>query len=141
MSGPSRLPENVRALRGARPPSSSLPEQPALPSIVEAPAPPDWVKGDDAVAEFNRLAAILTKNGMLNDGNVSTLGHYAMLHGAAVKVWRMDPPVFPPATLIAQLRMLAGNLGIIRVNFGASGAGKVKNPFAEHAASKSPKRA
>lgn len=141
MPGPTRLPENVRVLRGARNPTYALPERVTLPPLQRVPAHPAWVVGDEAVAEFKRLAKVMIGNGTLNEGNTGLLGHYVMLHASAVAGWtnmtaavgEAVVPRLPPASLVRELRLLGGALGIARVNFGAGGPPKLDNPFAEHA--------
>jgi len=125
MPGPSKIPLNVRALRGTFKPSRDRASTRGFPALDAPPTPPHWLTGANAIAEWGRLAEVMLANKLLTPGNCSLLAHYCMLHDRAVNCWRGKGS--PPAALVAQLRLLAGSLGLVAVNFGAQRG--EKNPF------------
>jgi hypothetical protein len=78
--------------------------------IATQPPMPDWLPNEHAVAEWNRLAPILTQTRLLTEVALSSLAHLCALHGVLVEKWRAGEP--PSGHVLAQYRALAGEFGI-----------------------------
>jgi hypothetical protein len=63
-----------------------------------------------AIAEFKRLAAVLSVNRLLTAGNVHMLAHLCMLHARITATWTTGAT--PSAALLAIFRRLSGDLGL-----------------------------
>lgn len=110
MPGPSKTPRHLKLLKGTLQPCRDVaPSTPALPAI-DAASPPSWLQDVTAIAEFKRLAAVLTANKLLTSGNTALLAHLAMLHARITSSWTTGET--PSAALLAVFRRLAGDLGL-----------------------------
>ena len=110
MPGPKKLPRHLKLLRGTVQPCRDVAsDKQALPAIDCAIAPA-WMQDEAAIAEFKRLAAVLTANKMLTGGNVQILAHLAMLHARVTASWTEGGT--PSAALLTVYRRLAGDLGL-----------------------------
>lgn len=67
-----------------------------------------------AVAEFKRLAAVLTVNKLLTAGNTALLAHLVMLHARITAAWLADRT--PSAALLTVYRRLLGDLGLTHMS-------------------------
>jgi hypothetical protein len=112
MSGPPRLPANLKAIRGTARPSrdDTILVQP----VDVLPAPPTWLKNPAAIAEWHRLTNILVPAGILNEAALSLLAHACALHGALQNQWASGE--VPQGHHLAQLRHMLRELGIIYGN-------------------------
>lgn len=110
----ARLPAEIRAMRGTRRKDRDTPPAPStlLPAVTIAPAPPSWLTHPEGIAEWTRAAGALVACGLLREGSLATLGHYARLHAAMVDAY--DRGEAPPAAYYAALRNLAASLGLVR---------------------------
>ena len=123
MPGPSKTPRHLKLLRGTLQPCRDVsPSTAALPAIEAAPIPPAWLQDLTAIAEFKRLAAVLTVNRLLTAGNVDLLAHVCMLHARITAMWTAGET--PSAALLAIFRKLSGDLGLTHLPTQAPAAAK-----------------
>jgi hypothetical protein len=104
-----RKPTHLKLLAGTARPDRVAPATPALPAL-DAATPPSWLTDLTALAEFRRLAAVLTANRLLTAGNVGLLAHLVMLHTRITASWMADET--PTAALLTVYRRLSGDLGL-----------------------------
>ena len=129
MPGPPKTPLRLKLLRGTlNVPTRNAPETAALPAIDAVPTPPRWLKNKDAVREWNRLAPLLTANGLLNQGNIGLLQQLCAVHGHLVLLWSTGAKA--NAALIATYRMLSNSLGLLGFDIQSAKPG---NRFSKHA--------
>lgn len=103
-----RKPNNLKVLNGSR----RIDETPGLdlPKVDTLPAAPDWLPNPQAVEEFDRLAEILSTNGLLTKGNVSALAVMAALFGSITQIYRGGS--VPTGALISQYRASCSDFGL-----------------------------
>jgi phage terminase small subunit len=104
-----------------------------LPPIPEAPPPPAWLKDPVAVAEWQRLAGMMTVHHLLTETSLSPLAMLCALLGKLVKDARRGR--MPSAALLAQYRALCGDFGCTPVSLAklpSPGVYKSDNPFARN---------
>ena len=130
MAGRPRKPEYLKALAGTaradRAHSAGFVTKP----ITDIPAPPDWLPNCHAVKEWNRLAPMLTTNGVVTELDLGALGHLCAIHGKLVQLWAADET--PTGHLIAQYNSLAGAFGltpVMRAKIPTQKKGSEENPF------------
>ena len=127
MPGPKKTARHLKLMRGTlQPCRDSAPAAPGLPAIDSA-TPPSWLQDVVAVAEFRRLASVLTVNGLLTVGNTALLAHLAMLHARITATWLSGES--PSAASLMVYRRLCGDLGLTSLPTPAS-TGR-PNRFAE----------
>jgi len=109
----ARLPAEVRALRGTTRKDRDVTPAPAtlLPAVTTAPPAPGWLTHPEGIAEWTRAARALVACGLLREGSLATLGHYAQLHAAMTDAYARAEA--PPAAYYAALRNLAASLGLV----------------------------
>ena len=78
--------------------------------LTEIPKPPIKLKGIVAKREWNRLMPILIKRGIISDDNLSSFVTYCNRLADIAKCDKNDQ--IPPASLIAQFRLLAEEFGL-----------------------------
>lgn len=78
--------------------------------LVRAPEAPDWLPNAHALKEWARLAPILTKQKILAEGDLSTLGMLCALHGKIVQLYAAGET--PTASMIATLRGMQSDFGL-----------------------------
>lgn len=91
---------------------------PEVQGYDEVPPPPLWLDAL-AVQEYMRLAPILIKGKLLNEGTMATFCHMCMLHAKIVKQYMAD--LVPPMSWIANFRNLQNDFGLT-----PHAAGKIK---------------
>lgn len=109
MSNP-RKPAHLKSIAGTT--RADRPDPPAidLPLVAAIPEPPDWLPSAHAIKEWNRLAPILFRLGLLTEGGLSALAMLCALHGNLVQMWTAG--VKPTGHLIAQWRSLYNDFGL-----------------------------
>ena len=75
-----------------------------------------------AIAECQRLAAVLTANKLLTAGNVALLAHLAMLNARITASWTTGAT--PSAAVLTVYRRLSGDLGLTHLPTAAPAASK-----------------
>jgi phage terminase small subunit len=78
--------------------------------LDRAPEAPDWLPNAHAVKEWDRLAPILTKQRILAEGDLSTLGMLCALHGKIVQLYAAGET--PTASMAATLRGMQSDFGL-----------------------------
>jgi phage terminase small subunit len=104
-----------------------------LPKLEDVPPAPDWLPNAYAVNEWNRLAPMLHRFGLLTVGSVQLLGHLCALHGAIVQKWAAGTE--PTGQAITQYRALCGEFGLTphsAMKMGARSGEDKSNKFARH---------
>ena len=116
----AKTPHNLKLLAGTDKPGR--PEYdlavPEVQGYDEVPPPPLWLDAL-AVQEYMRLAPILIKGKLLNEGTMATFCHMCMLHAKIVKQYMAD--LEPPMSWIANFRNLQNDFGLT-----PHAAGKIK---------------
>lgn len=111
--GPSRRPEHLKLIAGTqrddRP--ADLPPVATDEALTELPAPPPWLKSDEAIAEWHSMGQRLIQTGWLSAMRVSAFGMYCQLHGKILQTWNAGAQ--PSAHLISQYRGMQKDLGIV----------------------------
>lgn len=114
----ARKPNHLKEISGTIRPSRKV-EEIELPTLDDCPEAPDWLPNAHAIKEFNHLAPILFKIGLLNQGNLAPLGVLCSLHGKMVQLWAAGES--PTGHMLAQYRNLINDFGLTPV-----AQGKVK---------------
>ena len=73
-----------------------------------------------AIAEFDRLATVLTANGLMTVGRADALADYSMLSVRTQALWQSGET--PSAAVLAIRRKLAGDLNLSEMNLAAPSA-------------------
>lgn len=105
----------------------------SLPLVSAVPKAPDWLPNAHAVSEWERLAPILTANGLLTEAGYSPLGHLCALHGKLVEM--LESGEVPQGVLQAQYRNLMNDFGLTPIAQGKLkpvGSGADANPFSRN---------
>ena len=134
MSNPRKPPE-LKVISGTVRPSRKGAPKVELPLLSNAPPAPAWLPNAHAVAEWDRLAIILTNNKLLTQAGTSSLGILCAVHGAVVEMFQAGKT--PTGHLLAQYRNLANDFGLTPVAQGKvrpapGGKDVVDNPFLKH---------
>lgn len=134
MSRPKK-PLELKVISGTVRPSRKGAPKVELPLLSSVPPAPAWLPNAHAVAEWNRLARILTANKLLAEAATSALGHLCAVHGMIVEMFTSGQR--PTGHLLAQYRNLANDFGLTPVAQGKvrpAPAGKEpdENPFARN---------
>lgn len=119
MPGPSKKPAQLKAIAGTIQPCRAAKEVPGaaqLPTITDAPEPPDWLPNAHAVKEWHRLARILTANKLLTEGGISALGMLCALHGQLTQIYAAG--MTPTASMIGKLQAMHNDFGLTPVSQG-----------------------
>lgn len=82
---------------------------PEVEAYDEVPPPPLWLDAL-AVKEYMRLAPLLIKGKLLNEGSMDSFCQLCMLHSKIVKQYMAD--LVPPMSWIANLRNLNNDFGL-----------------------------
>lgn len=128
MPGPRKTPRHLKLLRGTSQPCRDVaPSTAALPALDTAIAPA-WMTDITAVAEFKRLAAVLTVNKLLTAGNTALLAHLVMIHARLMTAWTTSAT--PSAALMTVYRRMCSDLGLLSM---AVPVAKPGNKFANNA--------
>lgn len=101
--------------------------------IPDIPDAPDWLPNAHAVKEWDRLAPILHKTGLLTQAGLSALGALCAVHGDIVDQWARR--ISPNAATLAQYRALVNDFGLTPVAQGKVrpiGQEKPKNKFSDN---------
>lgn len=103
--------------------------------IEGTPAAPAWLKGEEALAEWKRLAQILTQTRTLTVADVSMLALLCAQFGDVVRKYENKGE--PTAAELSQLRMYYSEFGLTpasrtRVGIAAGGNAPPSNPFSAH---------
>lgn len=116
----ARKPPTLKAVSGTgrkdRDPAVSV----ELPVLSDVPPAPDWLPNSHAVKEWDRLAAILTANKLLTEGDLSSLGMLCALFGKIVQLYAAGEA--PTASMAGALRNMENDFGLTPV-----ARGKVKS--------------
>lgn len=116
----ARKPPTLKAVSGTgrkdRDPVASV----ELPVLSDVPPAPDWLPNSHAVKEWDRLAAILTANKLLTEGDLSSLGMLCALFGKIVQLYAAGEA--PTASMAGALRNMENDFGLTPV-----ARGKVKS--------------
>lgn len=120
MPGPAKKPTQLKAIAGTRQPCREAPPPAVeLPVVKEVPEAPDWLPNSHATKEWNRLAPILTANGLLTEGGLSALAMLCALHGKIVQLYSAGEA--PTASMVSTLQSMINDFGLTPV-----AQGKVK---------------
>ena len=132
MPGPGKKPNHLKAIAG-----TSRPDREAvvieLPLVSDVPCAPDWMPNAHAIKEWDRIAPILQRIGLLTEGGLSALGQMCALHGKIVQLYAAGES--PNASMVAQYRALANDFGLTPVAQGKvrpSGEAPKDNPFSRN---------
>ena len=103
-----RKPNSLKVLNGSR----RIETKPSLdlPAVGTLPVAPTWMPNPQAVQEFDRLAEVLSANGLLTEGNVSALAVLAALFGSITQIYRGGS--VPTGALISQYRASCSDFGL-----------------------------
>ena len=117
----AKTPVHMKLLAGTQKPSRPEYElnAPEVEAYEEVPPPPLWLDAL-AVQEYMRLAPLLIKGKLLNEGSMSSFCHMCVLHSKIVKQYMAD--LVPPMSWIANLRNLHNDFGLT-----PHAAGKIKH--------------
>lgn len=134
--GNPRIPDNVKQLTGTARADRALPEGVGIdaPALEEVPAAPDWLPNAHAVNEWDRVAPLLVRLGVLTETALAALGHMCALHGTMVQQWSAG--LVPQASAVQQYRGLVAEFGLTPVSSAKvkqiKADGKPANPFNRH---------
>jgi hypothetical protein len=107
----SRKPEHLKLISGtARPDRAARAPIVELTPLAEVPTAPAFLPNGHAVAEWRRLAPVLTANNLLHAGNLHALALLCGLHGRIVQLWAAGEA--PQAAVVGQIRALLADLGL-----------------------------
>lgn len=123
-----RKPRQLKVIEGTLRRDRDYPE-PEFP-VVEGARPPDWLNGPEALAEWDRLTALLESSRVLTQADLTALAHLCNLHGACVKLYRAG--MEPTAAQLTQLRLMLAEFGLTpasRSKAGTAAPKDQKNPF------------
>ena len=123
-----RKPRDLKIVQGTWRRDRDRPEA-AYPALRDA-TPPAWVHEPDALKLWNEIVALLAPIGMLTEADRSALGHLCNLHAEIVRLYRRGEA--PNASMLAQLRMFAGEFGLTpatRSRASPVGTSAESNPF------------
>ena len=109
----ARKPHAMKVLEGTARPDREYTPQVELPATDGVPPAPDWLPNAHAVKEWDRLAPMLHKLGLLTEGGIQPLAHLCALHGTMVKLWSAG--MEPAASTIQQYRSLVAEFGLTPV--------------------------
>ena len=127
-----RKPIQLKIIAGtARPDRDTWPPV-DLPQEDNVPSVPEWLRNEDAIAEWNRLVPILLANNLLTKGCTSMLGVLCAVHGDIVQTLARGEA--PTGYLVAQYRGLVNDFGLTPVAHGKvkpGGGEKQRNRFAD----------
>ena len=120
MPGPAKKPTTLKSIAGTRQKCRDAPPPAVdLPLVTEVPSAPDWLPNSHAVKEWNRLAPILTANGLLTEGGISALAMLCAAHGKIVQLYSAGEA--PTASMMSTLQSMINDFGLTPV-----AQGKVK---------------
>lgn len=119
MPGPGKKPSRLKVIAGTDRPDRAPAVVVDLPLTQQIPDAPDWLPNAHAIKEWDRLAPILHKVGLLTEGGLSALGMLCSLHGKLVQLWSAGEA--PTGHMMAQYRNLVNDFGLTPV-----AQGKVK---------------
>jgi phage terminase small subunit len=111
--GNPRKPAALKAIQGTARKDREYVPAIDLPELDEVPGPPSWLPNAHAVQEWDRLAPMLHRLGLLTQGGVTPLGHLCALHGTMVQKWAAG--MEPQASTMQQYRSLCGEFGLTPV--------------------------
>jgi hypothetical protein len=114
-----RKPAQLKVVAGTDRPDRAVPEPVDLPLVDGVPDAPGWLPNPHAIAEWNRLAPILSGVGLLTEGGLSALAVLCGVHGEIVDGWTRKNA--PTGHMLAQYRALVNDFGLTPV-----AQGKVK---------------
>lgn len=120
MPGPPKKPTILKSISGTRQKCRDVPPPAVdLPALTEVPDAPDWLPNAHAVKEWNRLAPILTSNGLLTEGGLSAFAMLCAAHGKIVQLYSAGEA--PTASMMSTLQSMINDFGLTPV-----AQGKVK---------------
>ena len=127
----ARTPDQIRSIRGTA--RRDRPATPAacelLPRLKLPPPAPAWLVGRAALDEWDRASRALAGCGLLHEGSLTVLGHYAQLHQLMTDAYAQGEA--PPAACFTAMRALASSLGLVMAPVARTPtAAKPSNPFA-----------
>lgn len=107
----AKTPHHLKLLAGTDKPGRPEYDMgvPEVEAYEEVPPPPLWLDAL-AVQEYMRLAPLLIKGKLLNEGSMSSFCQMCMLHAKIVKQYMAD--LVPPMSWIANLRNLHNDFGL-----------------------------
>lgn len=131
MPGPGKKPPQLKVIAGTGRKDRETIAPVDLPLVTGIPNAPDWLPNAHAVKEWNHLAPILSKLGLLTEGGLSALGVMCALHGKIVQLFNAGES--PTGHMLAQYRNLINDFGLTPVAQGKVRGGSEKekpNKFA-----------
>ncbi len=126
-----KKPSNLKVITGSTQPDDGPVID--LPLVSDVPCAPDWMPNAHATKEWDRLAPILQKVGLLTEAGTSTLAHLCALHGKIVQLYAAGES--PNASMVAQYRAISNDFGLTPVAQGKvrpSGEKPKDNPFTKN---------
>lgn len=102
---PHRLKLLQNTARPGRLPDATSP----LPKLDVAPSSPAWMS-EEAAGEFEHLAGMLAKSGVLTGGHLPLLEQFSVLSSSLKATWRSGE--LPSAAHLAQYRLMSHALGL-----------------------------
>jgi phage terminase small subunit len=130
----ARKPPSLKIVAGTNRPDRDTETVVDLPLITDIPEAPNWLPNAHAVAEFDRLAAILVANKLLTEAGVMPLAHMCAAHGKIVQLYAAGEG--PTASQQGTLRVMCNDFGLTPVSQGKVKSGgegeKAGNRFARN---------
>lgn len=80
------------------------------PALTQVPKPPPWLTNSHALAEWKRLAPILTNAKVLTEAGLMAFTHMCNLHGKMVQLWAAGE--VPGMSMMNQYRVLITDFGL-----------------------------
>ena len=125
-------PRALKVIQGTLQPCRDIP-QAEFAGVTEVPNAPDWLPNMHAMKEWDRLAPILHKAGLLTEAGLSAFGMLCSLHGKIVQLFAAGE--CPTGHMLAQWRSITNDFGLTPVAQGKVkplGQEKPKNKFGEN---------
>ena len=116
---PQKKPTSLKVIAGTIRPDRDTSKSINLPLVQSVPLAPDWLPNAHAIKEFEKLAQILTANGLLTEAGISALAVLCSLHGKIVQLFAAGET--PLGNMVAQYRSLVNDFGLTPI-----AQGKVK---------------
>lgn len=133
MPGPGRKPASLKMVAGTERKDRATKSTLEIPALDKVPPAPDWLPNAHAIKEWDRLAAILTANKLLNSASIGSLGQLCALFGKVVQLYAAGEA--PTASMLGTLRNLSNDFGLSPVAQGKVnmlGEEPTKNQFASN---------
>jgi phage terminase small subunit len=125
-----KKPHALKVISGSRRVERDRPAGVYVEPLDAPPPPPEWLLDPAALAEWRRLAVLLTANRMLTMLDLAALAHLCAVHGQIVTAHLAG--LHPKASLVTVYQQLAGAFGLTPATRGRGTAHELDrrpNPF------------